>query len=604
MAVKFLVASLLGLQLLCLADTGVPAAGIQAEEAKRWDDAIAVYRAAIAQDIRRPDLWLRIADIEAVRGNPEAAAAAVHQAAELQPDNAALRFREAKTFSAAKKPEQALAAVIQALALSPYDVEYWQARAQYSAWLGKTAAAEECYKQILAIDPDNDAALLERGRTRVMMGKLDAAAGDFKKYTGRHPDDANVLFEQIKIETWRGNFAKALELLELHQKKLGATKDNQLQEARVLAEAGRAQAARKLLDPLLREYPDDYDCHIADTLALRYGRQPKAAIESIQVLERINPTATAAMTDEMRRFVTTDFRHQLTLGAQFYHESDSLKILRYYALERYQLNPTNRLLAGQEALNLFADRGSGLEKLDGGNETLYTQGWLGFEHRFSPEWDGELHLGIAEGAHEHQTATYQLRLGYQPLDELGFRLDSGYNIFAISPRAVSLNIRRQTNSLRTIWTPDLNYTVETTLGYDYLTDGNRRWGFQLAPRRAIMRTQQFNLDIGPVLSWQGYSENPGHGYYSPEFLQQYTLNAYLLWKIRGEDTVSLTVGVGPYKDNTMSSFKLGAGATVEGCFGVYQGWMLIVRAGMLNNGTGAAGQFDAQSVELQLTKRF
>jgi hypothetical protein len=44
-------------------------AGLAAEADGRWADAIRVYQAAIEQQPARPDLWMRIADIEAARSS-------------------------------------------------------------------------------------------------------------------------------------------------------------------------------------------------------------------------------------------------------------------------------------------------------------------------------------------------------------------------------------------------------------------------------------------------------------------------------------------------------------------------------------------------------
>lgn len=588
--------------LACAATPAVPDDGLRAEGEKRWDDAVRIYRSAIAAAPGRSDLWFRIADIEAARGNAAAAAEATRQAVQLSPRDPPLQYRLAQAYAVAKQPEQALGAIDAALAVAPTNMEYLRARTIYANWLGRGDVVEDCYTRMMAISKD-DSLLLSRARARSLGGRLDKAAADYRAYVQRHPEDEAALMESIKLESWRGNLAEASRLLDQYRQRFGETVVYRQQRARVYAMTGHPSLALPLTEALVKEDPANYDSRAAHTLALSAAGRPRETLDSLEVLKGINPAVTAVDTEEIRRFVTTSLRHEVSGGADYYRESDGVRIYRYSLLEEYQLRPETRLLAGQELFDLTADRGSGLENADGGARAQYRHGWVGVRSRLSPDVDGELLLGASEADGDHTTATYRLRIGYRPVDNLKLSLESGYDYFTVSPRTVSLGIRRQANTLRAVWSPDLNYTVDAQASADWLSDGNSRWEFLLAPRRSVLRSQYLNMDVGPAFSWQGFSEDPGHGYYSPSLYQRYAMNAYTLWKINENNSVGLTLSAGVQRDED-NSFEFGVSSDIEALLGIYRDWMLRLRVSLLQNGSGAAGGYDAQLFQVQLSRRF
>src|SRR5262249_33681649 len=74
-------------------------AGLNAEADGRRDDAIRVYQAIIEQQPTRSDLFVRIADIEAVRGNLAGCVTALQHAAHAAPADAAIYFRLSQAYS-------------------------------------------------------------------------------------------------------------------------------------------------------------------------------------------------------------------------------------------------------------------------------------------------------------------------------------------------------------------------------------------------------------------------------------------------------------------------------------------------------------------------
>ena len=115
-----------------VAQPDLPGAALVAEGEGRWDDAIRIYREAVAQSPSRADLWLRIADIEAAQGEAAAALHALEVATRLEPSDATVWARLSAAYSAANRPDAAIEKRQQhkATPLRPRDSERLPARAQ------------------------------------------------------------------------------------------------------------------------------------------------------------------------------------------------------------------------------------------------------------------------------------------------------------------------------------------------------------------------------------------------------------------------------------------------------------------------------------------
>jgi tetratricopeptide (TPR) repeat protein len=575
--------------------------GLKAEMAGEWDKAIEVYKAVLTQDPQRIDLWLRVSDIEASRGNHKEAAAAVKRAADLAPGDAKLYFRLSQAYSVAGQPELALEAVERSVEFEPNNVEYLKARAETANWLGKSAIAAESYEQIMALAPNDDSALLNFARSSAWSGRLDKAVCAYKRYVEKHPEDKDAYIEYAKTEAWRGDYHASLKILEDYRKKFGETKEYLQQKARVLAWARRPTKAIELITPLLVDEPDNYEVNYSRTIALHYDNRPREAVESLDKLSQLRPDSEE--TKDIRRFVLTPLRSNVSLTSQFYSDSDDLDRFHNSIRGVYVLQPETQLEVGAQTDYLHADRGSGLENIDGSEHAWHHRGWVGFDHRFSPEVDVDGYLGVAD-AEDKTRPAYGVGLDYQPLDNLYLRAARDYDFYVISPRSVSLGVRRGANRLLSVWEPHLLCTVVTELGYDDFSDDNNRWGATLAPRRSVLRSENFNIDLGVRGDWYGFEDDFDHGYYDPELYQSYMATGFGYWKISDDDGVSVALDAGAIKDDTMDNFRFGWGTNVEGTFGLYRDVMLKLGGGVSRNSRQEGGAFRAFNVYAALTFRF
>jgi hypothetical protein len=204
---------------------------------------------------------------------------------------------------------------------------------------------------------------------------------------------------------------------------------------------------------------------------------------------------------------------------------------------------------------------------------------------------------------DRQSWTGRLGLDWQPADSLGIRLQADRDLYGVSPRSVSLAIKRNAGSLHLTWQPDLLWTIEARAGYSLFSDENRRWETILAPRRSVLRTGAFNLDLGVSTWWFGFSDDLDHGYYDPATYRRHAVNLFGYWKLSPNDGISLHLAPGIQKDESMDHYRFGTDVAVEGVFGIYRDWQLRMSLGRTDRDQ-SGGSFDGTSARLELTRRF
>ncbi|MGB9128843.1 MAG: hypothetical protein WCB97_04280, partial [Thiobacillus sp.] len=449
--------------------------------------------------------------------------------------------------------------------------------------------------------PDDAGARLGIARVLYWQSRLGASKTAYEAYLAQHPDVAAPWMEYVVVLTELGDYARAVDVLEDYRQRFGDNLAYRKQKARVLAWADRPTPSLALVDQLAPELRDDFELGYTRTVALHYAHRPREALASLADTTRLRPDSKESL--DLARFIRTPLRSNATAGFGTFSGSDDVSIRNVYLRGEYVINPETRLFGGTDRQRIHAKSGSGYEKPDGGTSIDYTRAWLGIQHRASPtlSLDAQVGGGRTEG---DNTFVYEVGADLEPVDALAMRLAHRQDLFAVSPRAAKLGIERRATTLDATWTPDLRWTLAGRVGYDTLSDGNDRWEAELAPRRAVLRTQRLNLDLGVSGRWFGYDTDPGNGYYAPSSYRRYAATAFTYWKLSDDDGVSVTFSYGPYKDNTLSGYRSGGDIVLEGFFGLYRDWYLNVKAGLSDYGGGTTAGYRSNQFELSLTRRF
>jgi hypothetical protein len=120
---------------------------------------------------------------------------------------------------------------------------------------------------------------------------------------------------------------------------------------------------------------------------------------------------------------------------------------------------------------------------------------------------------------------------------------------------------------------------------------------------AVLRTQEFNLDAGVSGRWMDYDNQINHGYWNPSDYRRYAANLLGYWKISDDDGVALRLSPGWYQDASLSSYKFGSDATLEGSFGIYRDTYAHIALNYSQSSL-VTGGYDAWSLMFDLTYRF
>lgn len=582
------------------AQSEAPAAAVAAEAAGRWDEAVAGYKTALAENPRRADLWIRIANIEAARHDVTASIAALQSAATVLPTDASIFAKLSQAHALAGQPKEALAAIEVALSQSPDSEEFLDARATLATWASDYGRARDSYRQLAKIKSDDADLLLRYARVSGWDGATDEAAALYRRYLKTRPESADVWLELAKAESWRGNYAGAHGVLEQHRERFGESTPYVHQLAAVMANGGRPRAAEEALSPLLTQTPDDYQLNLTRTIALAMQQRAGDASASMDTVRRLAPNAPE--TRDAERVLRSLLSSSADTRAGVYSDSDRLHVTRFEPRASMMLRSGTRIAGGYEHTRLDARLGCGLEQITGSASAEYRHGWASASQKI-----GALTLGGQVGharAERHERTAYSLRAELFPRDGMRIGAERTSGFFVISPRTVGLGLTEVAHRVEIDLMPALRYQIAVEAVHRDLSDGNRRWELAISPRRSIARTSRVNLDLGASAYVVAAADDRDHGYYDPRRYEQYAAVAYPYFKIHEEVGLGITVAAGVQRDRIARQFRFGGTVTSEASFGIYQPWVVKVSGSATLNRRLESGAYRGVGGTVVLVRRF
>jgi tetratricopeptide (TPR) repeat protein len=575
-------------------------AGLAAEGEGRWNDAIQVYRAMLEQQPARSDLWVRIADIEAVRGNVAGSVAALQHATQAAPADAAIYFRLSQGYSTAGQPAAALNAVEGALALQPHASDFLRARATLSTWLGDYRRAQDSYRQLGTIERLDGETTLAYARVSGWAGSTNEAVDQYKNYLVAHPDVPEAWIELARNESWRGNSGGALHALDEYHARFGETPIYAETFAAVMTGAGRPSRAADVVTPLLATTPDSLQLNLTRTLALAMQGRRREAQSSLDTVRQLAPDSREAQNAE--RIVRSLIGSTAAPTFTVYSDSDQLEQRRFAPYVNINLISGTQLSAGYERTQLEARTGSGLEQVDGKNLADYVHSWVGVAQnvgRFTFGGDA----GYAQPG-DRELGTYRLAVVARASDSLLVSVERSSGAVVISPRTVGLGLTQIGHHAQVQWAPTLQSAVAFDALVQDFSDGNQRIEWTLSPRYSVARTAGFNLDLGLSAYRLQTRFDFDHGYYDPQRYEHYALTAFPYFKFRENFGLSLSSAIGTQRDSSTNAFRFGGTVGGELTLGIYQPWVLKVNGSASMNRRLDSGAFRGFSTGAALVRRF
>jgi tetratricopeptide (TPR) repeat protein len=575
-------------------------AGLAAEAASRWDDAIRIHRDTIQADPTRADLWIRIADIEAQRGNLTECIAALQSAAAAAPGTSSIYLRLSQAYSTAGMPAAALKVIEGALLLEPHSIEYLRARAVLATWVADYSRAQDSYRRLVALEPADAELALAYARVSAWGGDTNQAVAQYERYLKSHPENADAWIELAKAESWRGNYGAAMQALHTYRARFGITTTYSQTYAAVMAGGGRPTAAEATLTPLLAQTPNDVQLNVTRTLALAQQQRPREAYSSLEAIQQLAPGSRE--TRDTERVVRALLASTVEPTFTTYSDSDQLDIQRFAPRGTFALKSGTHISAGYERTRLSARHGSGLDSIDGADSVDYEQVWVGGAQKFGAlTLDGD--VGYAK-PYEQELVTYRAAAAVRASDSLQFSVQRSSGAVVISPRTVSIGLTQIAHRAQVQWAPTLQSMVAFDAQVQDLSDGNRRVEWTVAPRRSFARTADFNLDLG-VSAYRLETEHDlANGYYDPARYEHYGATVFPYFKFTENVGLSMSAALGVQRDSSSPSFRFGGTVSGEATFGIYQAWVLKINGSGSMNRRLESGAFSGLSGGVVLVRRF
>jgi len=240
-------------------------AGFVEEQLGDREEALALYRAALAEDPAHAPAHLRLAQLHDRMGEPEAAAEAL------------ARFEHWTALAAAR------AAAVAALAAAPDDLVLGLRAAEAEAALGEHAAALARCEGLLERDPGNVDTLRLAGRAAAAIGDFHAAEQRLGAAALRSPRDGELRIEHAEVLVALGERERALASA-IEARDRGASA---YQVGCIARAVGDADGALRWFDEHLAAEPEDLDVRLAKAeLLIAAARYDEAAALYREVLAR------------------------------------------------------------------------------------------------------------------------------------------------------------------------------------------------------------------------------------------------------------------------------------------------------------------------------
>lgn len=463
------------------------------------------------------------------------------------------------------------------------------------------------YSQAYMLAPNNPEVVLGLARTSGRYGETDESVDRYCQYLRMRPTDRKIWLEYAYMQSWRGNFRDAIKILDNYELAYGRDQEYLIERARVLATANRPTESLAITNALLPSLPENYDLHYAKTVSQYYNHQPIEMFQSLNEVNRLSPESeqTAGLND----FIRTPFKSNI--GLDYYHSSDSdtIKINRATLLGQYYLSPVSSLVGNIAKENLYASHTSGLNPIEGGHSlNLYSING-GANYRLNP------HLflqGIVGGQHaddDENAMTYQADAFITITDTLDVNLLAKRSFYDVSPRAVSLGVKRNLNQMDVLWEPCVQCYVNLNGSYSTFSDSNTETYASLLPAVQVLSTQWYNLRLGVNGTWYQFSEQYNNGYYNPENYRYYGFIADVYIKQSDNVGYEVTLGLGTQKDETFTSYTPANDLSAKAYFGIYKDWYFVLSGAGSTRGRSIGnaqnlGDYRIYSFDAMLLKRF
>lgn len=430
-------------------------------------------------------------------------------------------------------------------------------------------------------------------------GRTGEALRLIEAYLAEHPDDRAAQLDRARFLAWIGDYAGAYDALRNAD---AGDEEAVALRARVLAWAGRRDAALALNAPLYAAEPEDYDNAWTQALILRQGEWPHQALPALATVRTIKPDDKDSI--DLARAVRLPLFSSVGVAPTEYSDSDDIEIRGVTVDANLRLSDRWRLLASAARREHSAAFGGPFAPLAGDNHVDEDRIGAGLRFAASPDAALELWLGrsrIDNGLGSEEETLGRLQFSQYASDAFNYTLAYERDRVDASPRALA--VMREGFAADLHWTPSLSDRFDARITSDDFDDDNRRTTVLASYARAVHRGERVMFDLGVQAEGQHNTRNTDRGYYSPDRYRRYAATASSYITLGPEAGLYLSAALGQQKDETFDGWKRATDLNAELTLGIFSQWQLVGRAGYSQR-LNQFGRYEGATVGLALRYRF
>jgi putative PEP-CTERM system TPR-repeat lipoprotein len=219
---------------------------------ENWEDARSTLEAALEENPGNADLLVRLAQMETSAGDPQAGLARLEEAAEHNPADPEVATYLARVYLMIGRPDAAFDTIETPLRRNPSNPAVLEVAARSQLDAGNLEQAIDLYRALLAVAPDSYSAHRYLSAAYEAVGDLDLALEHIEEAIERNESDSTNKYSRVRI----------------------------------LIAAGEGEEARRALDDLEAEFPEDPDIwRMRGNLATSEGKVEEAVEHYAQALD-------------------------------------------------------------------------------------------------------------------------------------------------------------------------------------------------------------------------------------------------------------------------------------------------------------------------------
>ncbi|HWS41114.1 MAG TPA: hypothetical protein VN247_07500, partial [Arenimonas sp.] len=364
--------------------------------------------------------------------------------------------------------------------------------------------------------------------------------------------------------------------------------------------AGKIDQALDLNASGLQQNPTDLLANYTQATALRQTTQAYRAWPFVEAVEKAKPGSKDAT--DLRRITKVRTASEISVNWGRTDDSDDIQVDRYGLDGNIRLSDNWRLIGNVSLYDYNAPLGSGYEPITGGTSEDETQFWLGVSNTPTQDslWLATLGSSNTDAGNE---VIGRILWNQRVNDDWSFSLDANRNRLGISPLSVSLGLMRYQYLGQVRFNPGYNWVFDGLVSIQDISDGNNSVDLQVAGRRAVVRTQAVQLDLGANAQWMSFDEYQNNGYYSPSNYRRVALTAFAYFPFGDNYGLAVRAGLGIQRDETFDDWKSANDFSIEYVAGILSDWEFKAYAGYSDRAQ-PAGLYDTNAVGVQLKRRF